>query len=190
VDTQHRVRSLGAKATSSCHSVSLDMRSSRRLPVRLTPLSLRLFVACQLPDLVHETHDWRGRTQWLAHHNAIFDCCWMDNDTRLATCSGDQRCRLWDVNTQQLVVTLRGHTGSVKTCAARTDAPWSLATGARDGTLCLWDTRLPARSSSTGTGPALLPVSRISVRRAHCSACSFAPDLALSARPPSVRFRH
>ena len=118
----------------------------------------------QLPDAMSDSTQWAGRTQWLAHHNAVFDCCWVDGDAALVTCSGDQRCRLWDVATQACVATLRGHTGSVKTCAARADAPWCLATGGRDGSLCFWDTRSPCRGGTPGGGHGLLPVSRVLVR--------------------------
>ena len=164
----------------------VDTRHRVHLP-RTTNDSGRLLTSpfsAQLPDAMSDITQWAGRTQWLAHHNAVFDCCWADGDASLVTCSGDQRCRLWDVPTQACVATLRGHTGSVKTCAARPDAPWGLATGGRDGSLCLWDTRSPCRGGTPGGGHGLLPVARVLVRLLPPSA-AFALSHSLSSPPPS-----
>jgi len=71
----------------------------------------------------------------------VFDVAWTSGDARLVTASGDQRACLWDVSTQRRLASLRGHKGSVKSVSVRPDAPWAVATGARDGSFCLWDTR-------------------------------------------------
>lgn len=85
----------------------------------------------------------RPAAQWLAHANAVFDVAWGDGDRVVVTASGDQRARVWDTATQQPLATLAGHAGSVKAAAVAGCAPWCVATGARDGALCVWDTRAP-----------------------------------------------
>ena len=51
--------------------------------------------------------------QWMAHNNAIFDVAWCAGDRQLVTASGDQKARLWDVEQQRHLQSLRGHSGSV-----------------------------------------------------------------------------
>ncbi|KAF5369936.1 hypothetical protein D9758_001290 [Tetrapyrgos nigripes] len=94
--------------------------------------------------------DTRARQDWdvepprktlQPHSNAIFHVSWSQADDLLATCSGDYYSKISKVSTGQVLHSLRGHSGTVK-CAA-----WSptndnlLATGGRDGTVCIWDLR-------------------------------------------------
>ncbi len=53
-----------------------------------------------------------------AHHNSVFDLCWLAGDDRIATASGDQRVHVHDVETRTLVHELVGHCGSVKAVRA------------------------------------------------------------------------
>ena len=125
---------------------------------------------------------------WTAHDNAVFDVAWTERDARLVTASGDQRARLRDLATQQLVASLRGHSGSIKSVSVRPDAPWSIATGARDGNFCLWDTRAApqpvARSNSLHVLPAALYAVRWGSRgfRNHSRAWTDLPCGARSSR--------
>ena len=64
------------------------------------------------------------------------------------------------------LVSLRGHGGSVKSVAAREDAPWAIATGARDGCVCLWDSRAPLQPAARGHQAHLAPMSTMKVRAA------------------------
>ena len=61
----------------------------------------------------------------------------------LATASGDQTIRVWDMRPQQpeAVATLRGHKGSVKAVEFRPHSRNQLVSGARGGDVILWDTR-------------------------------------------------
>ena len=82
------------------------------------------------------------------------------------TASGDQTIALWDTATAQRVGTFRGHEGSIKSVC-----PWGAchdvcASGARDGRLCLWDSRVVSRTSDTDMH-VFAPVIRIKVRCRH-----------------------
>ena len=63
----------------------------------------------------------------------------------LATASGDQSIRIWDLcpNVPALKMTLRGHMSSVKTVKFRNGSNVELVSGAREGNIFLWDTRAP-----------------------------------------------
>ena len=76
------------------------------------------------------------------------------------TGSGDQTCRVWDVETRRFLVSLRGHTGSIKSVSTREGAPWAVASGSRDGTVGLWDLRSPTRTSARTTLAAAQAASR------------------------------
>jgi denticleless len=82
-----------------------------------------------------------------AHSNAIFDVAWLASDSQLLTASGDQTCRLWDLQTVQCLATARGHTGSIKSVATRESSPYLFATGGRDGCVMLWDSRMGSARS-------------------------------------------
>ncbi|EXJ55870.1 hypothetical protein A1O7_08801 [Cladophialophora yegresii CBS 114405] len=78
----------------------------------------------------------------IPHDNAIMDMQFSPDDHFLATASGDQTCRIIDMNTRTGTHTLVGHVGSIK------NVRWQpasgnkiLATCSRDGSVCLWDLR-------------------------------------------------
>ncbi|KAK3923285.1 Protein lethal(2)denticleless [Frankliniella fusca] len=80
-----------------------------------------------------------------AHHNAIFDIAWAPQEMRLVSASGDHTAVLWDVQeTGQLqeVARFHAHTRSVKTVTFPREDKMVFATGARDGVIMLWDTRI------------------------------------------------
>ena len=56
-----------------------------------------------------------------AHHNAIFDLSWMEEELKLVSVSGDHTAVLWDVSVMPFrqLRQFRGHTRSVKTVAFR-----------------------------------------------------------------------
>ena len=99
------------------------------------------------------------RWTWRCNRSA-----WTSGDTRIVTARGDQRARLWDVATQQLVASLRGHAGSIKSVSVRPDAPWAIATGARDGNFCLWDTRAAPQPVARSNSLHILPAALYAVR--------------------------
>ncbi|CAK9795179.1 Protein lethal(2)denticleless [Anthophora quadrimaculata] len=78
-----------------------------------------------------------------AHCNAIFDIAWMPGDLKLVTASGDHTARLWDVSGSEIrqIDYFHAHTRSVKTAVFRYQDQAVFATGARDGSIMVWDIR-------------------------------------------------
>ncbi|CAH0519035.1 unnamed protein product [Peronospora belbahrii] len=91
----------------------------------------------------------RWKSHWMAHYNAIFDVRWTQDDTKILTAAGDLQIKLWDVEIAgmnsllklQPVSTLRGHSMSVKCIRQAPDSVHLFASGARDGSVLLWDAR-------------------------------------------------
>jgi WD40 repeat protein len=91
----------------------------------------------------------RRKSLWMAHHNAIFDVIWTQDDTQVLTAAGDLEIRVWDVETAgtsaraetKPVATLKGHDMSVKCVRHAPDSPHVFVSGGRDGRVLLWDTR-------------------------------------------------
>ncbi|KAI5788632.1 WD repeat protein [Pyronema domesticum] len=84
------------------------------------------------------------------HDNAIFDMSWSPDDIQIATCSGDQTCRVFDVTQRRQLNILRHHQNSVKQIRYNIDNPSLLASSARDGILNIWDLRVFGRKESEG----------------------------------------
>ncbi|XP_033206282.1 protein lethal(2)denticleless [Bombus vosnesenskii] len=78
-----------------------------------------------------------------AHRNAIFDVAWMPGELKLVTASGDHTARLWDVSGSEIrqIDCFHAHIRSVKTAVFRYQDQAVFATGARDGSIMIWDIR-------------------------------------------------
>ncbi|EZA62690.1 protein lethal(2)denticleless isoform X2 [Ooceraea biroi] len=78
-----------------------------------------------------------------AHCNAIFDIAWMPGELKLVTASGDHSARLLDVSRPKIeqIACFHAHTRSVKTAVFRQEDKAVFATGARDGSIMIWDIR-------------------------------------------------
>ncbi|KXN87912.1 hypothetical protein AN958_07922 [Leucoagaricus sp. SymC.cos] len=85
------------------------------------------------------------------HHNGIFDVKWDDSDTHVVTCSGDHTSRITCVERNLTTSILHGHTSTVKTASWDPTHSSLLATGGRDGAICLWDRRV-STSFAEGVG--------------------------------------
>jgi denticleless len=85
-----------------------------------------------------------------AHNNGIFDIEWNAADTHLATVSGDCSVRISCMTSSQTLYSLRGHTGTPKTVAWNPSHPDLLASGGRDGCICIWDLRMSGSSDDGG----------------------------------------
>lgn len=77
-----------------------------------------------------------------AHHNGIFDIKWSPDDSSLATCSGDRSTRISSTTTGTITHVLGGHVSTIKCMAWDPNHTSLLATGGRDGAICLWDLRV------------------------------------------------
>jgi len=76
-----------------------------------------------------------------AHSNAIFDIAWVPGQKQIVSVSGDQTAKLWDVPHSQIISTFKGHTSSIKSIDFYPDDQFVFATGSRDGSIMIWDTR-------------------------------------------------
>ena len=83
-----------------------EQREEEEAPLRLPPPRQQA-PHPQLPATWEERYDYVPQALWTAHDNAVFDVAWTERDARLVTASGDQRARLWDVETQALLASLR-----------------------------------------------------------------------------------
>lgn len=99
--------------------------------------------------VIHDTQSSSPRKGEDIHHNAIFDLAWLAESFKLITVSGDRTARLVDIeNDMQVTQIFMGHTRSVKTVATRDGDPSTFATGSRDGSIRVWDTRCATASVS------------------------------------------
>ncbi|KAF9008739.1 WD40-repeat-containing domain protein [Cyathus striatus] len=104
------------------------------------------------------------RTSLQLHHNGVFDVKWNMTDTLLATCSGDQSTRITSVEHETITHVLHGHSGTVKCVSWDSKHSDLLATGGRDGAICLWDLRV-GEKRGTDSLTACAPV--ITIPGAH-----------------------
>ncbi|ETN41918.1 uncharacterized protein HMPREF1541_03857 [Cyphellophora europaea CBS 101466] len=75
------------------------------------------------------------------HDNAIMDMEFSYDDKYLVTASGDQTCQITDVQRQKSIVSLSGHSCSVKKAQFHPGNPNLLVSCARDGDINIWDLR-------------------------------------------------
>ncbi|XP_061373640.1 uncharacterized protein LOC133315965 [Gastrolobium bilobum] len=85
---------------------------------------------------------------WVSHCNAVFDVCWIKEDTQILTASGDQTMKVWDVQEKKCLGVLAGHHGSVKSICSHPTNNDIVVSGSRDGSFRLWDLRCSSTSKS------------------------------------------
>ncbi|KAH6680683.1 WD40-repeat-containing domain protein [Halenospora varia] len=84
------------------------------------------------------------KTSWLnfrVHTNAIIDMSFVDDDSLLATASGDATARVVDMRTQVTTAVLGNHYASLKQVRWQPGSHSILATSSRDGCIQIWDLR-------------------------------------------------
>ncbi|KAL8471281.1 hypothetical protein ACS0TY_028798 [Phlomoides rotata] len=108
----------------------------------------------KFPDFssYRENADKAKISEWIAHENAVFDLCWIKDDTNMLTASGDQSIKIWDIEERKCIRALMGHTGSIKSISCHPSNQEVIVSGSRDGSFAIWDTR-----SSKNTHKLCLP---------------------------------
>jgi len=74
------------------------------------------------------------------HRSHVNSLVFWPDGSRLASGSVDQTIRIWDVKTQKCLDVLRGQAEPLVTLALSPDRQTLVSAGARDGTVCFWDT--------------------------------------------------
>ncbi|OWZ00092.1 hypothetical protein PHMEG_00028799, partial [Phytophthora megakarya] len=146
---------------------------------------------------IAETASGRRKSRWMAHHNAIFDGIWTQDDAQLLTAAGDLEIRIWDVETAgtssatetKPVAKLKGHDMSVKCVRQAPNNAHVFASGGRDGRVLLWDSRAtrkpvsslenvhaePSPSRSSSSNVSFTSPTRKKRRRGAATSSSFSP---------------
>lgn len=104
---------------------------------------IRLFSTSDEPT---QDPDSKCAVSFQAHSNAIMDLCFSDDDFRLATACGDRSGKVMDVMSQTVAVELAGgHSHSMRRVEFQPGTANGniLATSDRDGTIQIWDLRIP-----------------------------------------------
>lgn len=51
---------------------------------------------------------------FVAHHNAVFDICWLPDKCQIISGSGDHNAALWDISCTKLISVFNKHSASIK----------------------------------------------------------------------------
>jgi WD40 repeat protein len=106
----------------------------------------------------------------------------MQDDHEMLTASGDQSIILWNTMYATQLGAFVGHSGSVKSIAVCPSSEDVFASGSRDGSVCLWDSRAPSVLVEGSDVPVFRPVATFQVRRFSSHPSLFRVDMLSSAR--------
>ncbi|XP_023216280.1 denticleless protein homolog [Centruroides sculpturatus] len=102
--------------------------------------------------------------RWKAHNNAIFDLCWLNDEYKIITASGDQQAILWNPDTETKLGVFKGHSSSIKCVSCQPNSKDTFATASRDGNIMIWDIRCNKNQEDNTFQPV------ITIRDAHNAA--------------------
>ncbi|KAJ6016516.1 hypothetical protein N7540_011107 [Penicillium herquei] len=95
--------------------------------------------------------DWGSCLQTLEGHSGMVrSIAWSHDGSRLASGSGDNTIRIWDIDTGQCMSMLKGHSAGILSIAWSHDGS-RLASGSGDNTVRIWDS-LPGQCAFTLEG--------------------------------------
>lgn len=77
-----------------------------------------------------------------AHDGYISAITFVDN-TKILSASGDSKVKLWDISTQEVISTFRGHIADCTGVCRDADDPNIFGTSSTDKSVRVWDTRVP-----------------------------------------------
>ncbi|PVG04198.1 WD40 repeat-like protein [Serendipita vermifera] len=77
----------------------------------------------------------------LSTDSLVYDVQWSQDD-RMIAAACDVNLHLFDVETQSQTARFTGHTAAVKTLALDPNNEYMMASGSRDGNICIWDRRM------------------------------------------------
>ena len=115
-------------------------QSPSHIALRITRFFYSFFFLCLFSSLIPSgtfAQDTPSRTL-IGHTNEIFGLAFDPNNQVVASGSGDESIRLWDVNTGRIQTILKGHTAPVRTLDFSPKGRF-LASGASDKTTRVWD---------------------------------------------------
>ena len=115
------------------------------------------------------------------HHNGIFDIKWSPDDASLATCSGDRSTRISCATTSTITHALGGHSSTIKCMAWDPTHTSLLATGGRDGSICLWDLRVAEKRRTEED--IITPSPVMTIYGAH-------EDTVIKSKPKPLKVKH
>ncbi|KUJ22201.1 WD40 repeat-like protein [Mollisia scopiformis] len=140
----HDIMSLGEEPRRTIPFVALGLNNSSLLAVGDEEGRVRLLESAKggKPSFQKNFLGFR------VHTNAIIDMTFSDDDSLLATASGDQSARVVDMGTQTTIAILGIHTASLKQVRFQPGANNKnvLATSGRDGSIQIWDLRCKGHS--------------------------------------------
>ncbi|CAD8213446.1 unnamed protein product [Paramecium octaurelia] len=150
----------GSNSLNLLAQMKADVReqSFENIRIRDTSLSGANLVRCNLNGSIFDNVDISGMTlngaslfnckwknikihdlnQFDAHNGSVYTICFSPNGTTLASGSGDNSVRLWDVKTGQQKAKLDGHTHYVYSICFSPDGS-KIVSGSEDRSIRLWD---------------------------------------------------
>ncbi|PVV00759.1 hypothetical protein BB560_004850 [Smittium megazygosporum] len=88
-------------------------------------------------------------SDWQAHRDSVFNFLWTADDTHIVTASADCMLALWDVEYKKRIDQYAGHSETIYALDMLKHDSRIVASGGRDGSIRLWDTRTGQRRGSS-----------------------------------------